>query len=219
MKLVFLGPPGAGKGTHAKVLSEKYGIRHLAAGDIFRQNVREKTEVGVQAQQAMDKGELVSDELVNRMMCEEISKPENAGGYILDGYPRTIVQAEALNKHLQEKGLQLEAVVNFNTSEEVVIDRLSGRRINPTTGRIYHVRNMPPKKEGICDDTGEPLITRKDDQPETIKKRLQVYNEQTQPLIQFYEDQGNIHHIAGDKDVSQLQEELAKLFDKLGLKK
>lgn len=217
MRMVLLGPPGAGKGTHAKVLKEKYGLAHLATGDILRRNIKQGTGLGVQARATIEKGELVSDNLVNEMMFAEIKEISQGKGFILDGYPRTLGQAEALEKFLNQAGTPLDLVLNFETSEKVILDRLSGRRVNPTTGRVYHVRNMPPKKEGICDETGEALIQRKDDKPETVLHRLKVYNEETSPLIQFYQQRGLLQNIPGDYDVPELQPIITKLFEKLSL--
>ena len=217
MKMVLLGPPGAGKGTHAKVLKDKYKLAHLATGDILRRNMKEGTGLGVQAKATIEKGALVSDHLINEMMFSEISAIPAGKGFILDGYPRTLGQAEALEKFLEKARTPLDLVLNFETSEKVIIDRLSGRRVNPTTGRVYHIRNMPPKKEGICDDTGEALIQRKDDAPETVRHRLNVYNDETSPLIDFYKKRGLLQNIPGDYDVPELQPIITKLFEKLSL--
>lgn len=215
MNLVFLGPPGAGKGTHAEILSKEKRLVHLAAGDILRRNVKEGTELGNQAKSIMARGELVPDALVNDMMFAEIRslKAKGSEGFILDGYPRTIGQAEELDRFLTREKMSLTAAVNFDASEAVVIERLSGRRICAVDGKIYHVRNMPPKTEGICDFHGQPLLTRKDDQPETIKTRLAVYHESTKPLIDFYFRKGILRHVAADGDAPSVQKMLEKLFE------
>ena len=215
MNLIFLGPPGAGKGTHAKMLCEKYGILQLAAGDILRRNIKDGTPLGVAAKDVIARGELVSDDLVNDMMFEEIRGLKNVKGFILDGYPRTIGQAEALGKFMAKEKLPLTAVVNFDAPENILVDRLSGRRLCAISGKIYHVRNMPPKKEGLCDCHGQPLIIRKDDQPETILNRLKVYHESTKPLIEFYRGTGLFHNIPADGDASSVQKSLEKLFEKI----
>lgn len=217
MRMVLLGPPGAGKGTHAKVLKEKYSLGHLATGDILRRNIKQGTGLGVKARATIEKGALVSDDLVNEMMFAEILALSKDKGFILDGYPRTLGQAEALENFLAKENIPLDLVLNFETSEKVIIDRLSGRRVNPSTGRVYHIRNMPPKKEGICDETGEPLIQRKDDAPETVRHRLKVYEEETSPLIDFYQKRGLLQNIPGDFDVPELQPIITKLFEKLSL--
>lgn len=216
MRMVLLGPPGAGKGTHAKIIKEKHGLVQLATGDILRRHMKEGTGLGVQARATIEKGALVSDNLVNEMMFSEIKAIKNKG-FILDGYPRTIGQAEALEAFLEKEQIPLDLVLNFETSEKVILERLSGRRVNPTTGRVYHIRNMPPKKEGVCDDTGEPLIQRKDDSPETIKNRLKVYESETSPLIDFYQKRDLLQNIPGDFDVPELQPIITKLFEKLSL--
>jgi len=217
MRMVLLGPPGAGKGTHAKVMKDKYHLAHLATGDILRRNIKEGTGLGMEAKATIEKGGLVSDDLVNAMIFSEIEALPAGKGFILDGYPRTIGQAEALEIFLEKANTPLDIVLNFETSEKTIIDRLSGRRVNPTTGRVYHIRNMPPKKEGICDDTGEALIQRKDDSPETIRHRLNVYNDETSPLINFYNKRGTLQNIPGDFDVPELQPIITKLFEKLSL--
>ena len=215
MNLIFLGPPGAGKGTHAKMLTEKYGILQLAAGDILRRNIKEGTKLGALAKDVIARGELVSDDLVNDMMFDEIRGIKSVKGFILDGYPRTIGQAEALEKFLRDEKIALTAVVNFDASEAVLVDRLGGRRLCAVTGKIYHVRNMPPKKEGVCDCHGQPLVTRKDDEPATILNRLKVYHESTKPLIEFYRKKGLLHDVPAEGDAPSVQEALEKLFEKI----
>ena len=215
MNLIFLGPPGAGKGTHAKVICEKYGVLQLAAGDILRKNVKEGTSLGLQAKAIMERGGLVSDELVNNMMFDEILALKSSKGFILDGYPRTIVQAEALKKFFAKEKIALTAVINFMAPEEVLVDRLSGRRGCPKCGKIYHVRNMPPKKDGICDADGEKLTIRKDDEPETIRHRLKVYHESTKPLVEFYRTTGLLQDVPAGGDAPSVQKVLEKLFEKI----
>jgi adenylate kinase len=217
MKLVFLGPPGAGKGTHAKILSEKYSIAHLATGDILRRNIQQKTPLGLKAKDVIERGGLVSDDLVNAMMVQEIQNLGNNQGFILDGYPRTLGQAEALDEFIKSRRAQLDAVVNFTTSEKVIIDRLSGRRVCSECGFNYHVRNIPPKKEGICDQCGGKLTQRKDDKPETIRHRLEMYCKETKPLIDYYKNQNLLYDVPGDYDVKELQAALKALFERLHL--
>jgi adenylate kinase len=215
MNLIFLGPPGAGKGTHAKMLCEKYGFIQLAAGDILRRNIKEGTKLGGLAKDVIARGELVPDGLVNDMMFEEIRGLKGTKGFILDGYPRTIGQAEALGKFLSAERIPLTAVVNFDATETVLVDRLSGRRGCPKCGKIYHLRNMPPKKEGICDVDGEKLTTRKDDEPETILNRLKVYHESTKPLVEYYHKKGLLHNVPAEGDAPAVHEVLEKLFEKI----
>ncbi len=215
MKMVLLGPPGAGKGTHAKILSEKFGIPHLATGDILRHHIRNQTELGKKAKDVIERGGLVSDDLVNAMMVEEIKRLGKNAGFVLDGYPRTLGQAEALDEFLKKEKAQLDAVLNFDTSEKVIIDRLSGRRVCTQCGGNYHVRNMPPKKQGICDKCGNELSQRKDDKPETIKNRLETYQKETAPLIDYYGKKALLYAVPGDYDVPELQAELKLLFERL----
>ncbi|MSR77019.1 MAG: adenylate kinase [Candidatus Omnitrophica bacterium] len=216
MRLVLLGPPGAGKGTHAKILSEKFKADHLATGDILRQHIREKTTLGAKAKDIIETGNLVPDALVNEMMFEEISRVGKKA-FILDGYPRTIGQAESLDVFLKKQTMKLDAVLDFETSEQVIIDRLSGRRVCTKCGGNYHTRNIPPKKEGVCDKCGEMLVQRKDDTPVTIQHRLEMYLKETSPLIQYYKRQNILVSVPGDYDVPELQTVLKTLFDEMKL--
>ena len=186
MNLIFLGPPGAGKGTQAKVLEEKFGYRQISTGDILRRHVADGTPLGVEAKGYMTRGELVPDDLIIRMMDAELEKPSDV---ILDGFPRTVPQAEALDDLLARKKRKAVAVL-FDVDPDVLTDRLTGRWTHPASGRTYHARNNPPKQPGIDDVTGEPLVQRPDDAEETVKKRLAVYQEQTAPLVAYYDDAG-----------------------------
>lgn len=215
MELVFLGPPGAGKGTHAQMLCKEAQLAHLAAGDILRKNVKDGTPLGVKAKAVMESGSLVSDELVNNMMFDAIRSLKGFKGFILDGYPRTLFQAEALEKFLAQENKKITAAINFDASEAVVVERLSGRRGCPKCGKIYHVTNMPPKKPGICDFDGETLTVRKDDQPETIRHRLSVYHESTKPLIEFYRQKQLLHNVPADGEAPAVQKILEGLFEKI----
>lgn len=215
MKLVLLGPPGAGKGTHAKILSEKFRAPHLATGDILRSHIRKQTGIGARAKDIIERGGLVPDTLVNEMMFDEIRRAGLSKGFILDGFPRTIGQAEALDRFLTEAKSPLDAVLNFVTSEKMIIDRLSGRRICPSCGENYHTRNFPPQKEGICDKCGEMISQRKDDKPETIRHRLETYEKETHPLIDYYLKKGVLHEVPGDHDIPELQAELKGIFAQL----
>ena len=181
MNLVFLGPPGAGKGTIAKVAKEALGVPHISTGDLFRANIKNETELGKRVREILASGGLVPDEITIKMVENRLSESDCEKGYILDGFPRTIPQAEALSKMSNVEG-----VINFVLSEEEIIKRLSGRRMCPSTGRTYHILFNPPKVEGIDDETGEPLIQREDDKPEAIRHRLELYNEATAPLIDYY---------------------------------
>ena len=213
MRLIFFGPPGAGKGTHARILSEKWGVPQLATGDILRRNIREGTALGKKAKAILEKGELVPDALVNELMIDQL-KNEASHGFILDGYPRTIGQADALEKFLQERHEKLDTALYFKTSTDVIIDRLSGRRSCPKCGANYHIRNIRPKVEGQCDRCQSDLIQRADDQPETVKHRLEVYEKETAPLLEYYRKHGVLEEVPGDYDVPELQAELEKVFEK-----
>jgi len=217
MKLVLLGPPGAGKGTHAKILSEKWHAPHLATGDILRSHIAKKTPLGLKAKEVIERGELMPDRLINDMMAEEIKAAGCEHGFVLDGYPRTIGQAEALDGFLKKEKTQLDAVLNFATTEPMILSRLTGRRVCLKCGKNYHLRNIPPKREGICDLDGEKLTQRKDDAPLTITHRLEVYQKETAPLIDYYSKKGLLHEIPGDYDVPELQEVLTSLFENLQL--
>ncbi|MBI4358447.1 MAG: adenylate kinase [Candidatus Omnitrophica bacterium] len=209
-QIVLLGPPGAGKGTHAKILSDRYRIPHISTGDILRSQIQQETSLGKHAKSFIDNGKLVPDELVVEMMKTRLQDPDVRHGFILDGFPRTVEQARALDEILSIKKMPLSLVLEFDTSEDVIVDRLSGRWSCSNCGANYHVRNIPPAKEGICDRCGQPLVQRKDDEPETVRERLRVYRDQTAPLIEFYEKRKLLRVVSGDLDVGPLQEELAQ---------
>lgn len=183
MKIVMLGGPGVGKGTISKMLSDKYNIPHISTGDILREEVKKDTELGRRTKAILDRGELVPDEVVTELLRERLKKPDCENGFILDGYPRTMPQAKAL-----ENITKIDFIFNLQASEATIIQRLSGRRICKRCGAIFHITNIPPKKEGICDKCGGELFHRADDQPAAIKERLRVYEKQTRPLLDFYAD-------------------------------
>lgn len=216
MRVVFLGPPGAGKGTHAKVLAEKFHLAHLAAGDILRRHIRGETKLGVKAKDIIEKGELVPDNIVNEMMEEEIWRSRSMyRGFILDGYPRTIKQAEALDKYCKKERLPLNGVINFIATESMIIERLGGRLSCVKCGANYHSKNIPPKKAGICDKCEGELKQRNDDKPETIKNRFEIYHKETAPLIDYYKKKGLLHDANADLEMSKLQPELEATFEKI----
>jgi adenylate kinase len=208
MRAVLLGPPGAGKGTQAVKLVEKYGIPQISTGDIFRKNIKEGTELGKKAQDYMNKGLLVPDELVVDLVKDRLMQDDCANGYLLDGFPRTIYQAEQLDKFLAENGQKLDAVINFEVGHDALISRLTGRRICKKCGASYHIVNIPPKKEGICDVCGGELEQRKDDTVETAENRIKVYNESTAPLIEYYTKSGAIRNFNAEKDHEVIFEEI-----------
>lgn len=196
MRIVMLGAPGAGKGTHAGKIAEKYGIPHISTGDIFRENIKNGTELGKKAKSYMDAGELVPDELTCDLVVDRIHQDDAKNGYVLDGFPRTIPQAEALTKALAAAGEKIDYAIEVYLSDENIIERMGGRRVC-SCGATYHIVNVPPKVEGICDKCGKELVLRDDDAPETVKKRLKVYHEQTAPLIEYYKNAGVLHVVEG----------------------
>ncbi|RLF09883.1 MAG: adenylate kinase [Thermoprotei archaeon] len=208
MRLVIFGPPGAGKGTQAKMLSEKLGVPHIATGDIFREAVKAGTELGRLAKQYMDRGELVPDEVVIGIVEERLRRPDCSKGFILDGFPRTIKQAEVLDEMLQKMGVKLDAVVNLEVSEDEVVKRISLRRTCRNCGAIYHLITNPPKKEGVCDKCGGELYQRDDDREETVRSRLRVYRQQTEPLLKFYEQRGLLKNVDGEKRIEEVFKEI-----------
>ncbi|MBN8237407.1 adenylate kinase [Halobacillus kuroshimensis] len=204
MNLILMGLPGAGKGTQAEKIVEKYDIPHISTGDMFRLAIKEGTSLGQEAKSYMDKGELVPDEVTIGIVRERLSKPDCQKGFLLDGFPRTIAQAEALHNLLADMERSLDYVLHIDVPKEKLIERLTGRRICPTCGATYHVVFNPPKEDGICDNDGSALTQREDDQPETVKKRLEVNVEQQQPLLDFYQDQGYLVSFEGDKDIKEV---------------
>lgn len=200
MKIVMLGAPGAGKGTQAKMIAEKYGIPHVSTGDIFRANIKNKTELGAEAKKYMDQGLLVPDELTVRILLDRVAKDDCGRGYVLDGFPRTIPQAEVLEEALGKQGEKIDYVIDVEVPDENIIRRMGGRRACVSCGATYHIEHIPSKKEGICDSCGEKLVLRDDDKPETVKSRLDVYHAQTQPLIDFYSARGVLKTVDGTRD-------------------
>ena len=197
MKIIMLGAPGAGKGTQAKQIADKYGIPHISTGDIFRANIKNGTELGAKAKEYMDKGLLVPDELVVDLVIDRFKEPDCEKGYVLDGFPRTIPQAEALTKALADKNDAVDYAINVDVPDEAIVTRMSGRRACLACGGTYHIKFNPTKVEGICDACGGELVLRADDKPETVQKRLDVYHEQTQPLIDYYQTQNILKEVDG----------------------
>lgn len=197
MKIIMLGAPGAGKGTQAKMIAKKYGVPHVSTGDIFRANIKNGTELGKEAKQYMDQGLLVPDELTVRILLDRVAQDDCKNGYVLDGFPRTIPQAEVLDSELSKLGDHIDYAIDVDVPDENIIKRMSGRRACLTCGATYHIEHVPPKTEGICDKCGSELVLRDDDKPETVKNRLNVYHEQTQPLIDFYTNKGVLKTVDG----------------------
>ena len=204
MKIIMLGAPGAGKGTQAKMIAAKYNIPHISTGDIFRANIKNGTELGAKAKEYMDKGLLVPDELVVDLVIDRFKEPDCANGYVLDGFPRTIPQAEALDKALAAIGESIDYAINVVVPDDNIINRMGGRRACVGCGATYHIVYSPTKVEGKCDTCGADLIIRDDDKPETVKNRLEVYHEQTQPLIDYYNGKGIVREVDGTVDMKDV---------------
>jgi adenylate kinase len=206
--VVLLGPPASGKGTQAARLREELGLPHVASGDLFRENLKNQTELGLKARTYMDRGVLVPDDITIAMVMDRLSRPDCADGALLDGFPRTIAQAEALDEALAEQGHRISSVLNITVPDDVLVERVSGRRLCRTCGESYHVKFNPPQRPGLCDKDGGELYQREDDKPETVRERLKVYWEQTSPLIDYYRDQGVLVEIDGDQSIDAVTEDL-----------
>lgn len=213
MKIIMLGAPGAGKGTQAKKIAEKYAIPHISTGDIFRSNIKNGTELGKKAKEYMDKGLLVPDELTCDLVVDRIAQDDAKNGYVLDGFPRTIPQAEALTEALKKRGEAIDYAIDIEVPDANIVKRMGGRRACLTCGATYHVEFNPPKKEGVCDTCGGELVLRDDDKPETVQNRLDVYHKQTQPLIDYYKAAGVLFEVDGTKDIEDI---FAAICNKLG---
>ena len=211
MRLVFLGAPGAGKGTQAQVLQQRFGAKQISTGDILRENRSKGTELGKLAESYMLKGELVPDEVIIKMIEAELEK--NQGGFIMDGFPRTVAQAEAFDALLHEKHMDLDAVVLFNADRESLFERLTARWTNPRTGRTYNSISNPPRVAGICDEDGGELVQREDDKPETVNKRLDVYERQTAPLIEYYRSTGKLVEVNALAPVDDVTRQIVEKID------
>ncbi|RLC65416.1 MAG: adenylate kinase [Chloroflexi bacterium] len=206
--IVLLGPPASGKGTQAAYLQETLNLPHIASGDLFRDNLKNETELGQKAKAYMERGELVPDDITIAMVMERLSRPDCASGALLDGFPRTIAQAEALDRELAARGHEISVVVYIAVPDEVLVERVAGRRLCRLCGESYHVKFNPPQQPGVCDKDGGELYQREDDKPETVRRRLKVYWEQTSPLIDYYRDQGMLVEIDGNQPIQAVQEDL-----------
>ena len=212
MKIIMLGAPGAGKGTQAKKIAEKYQIPHISTGDIFRANIKGGTELGMKAKTFMDQGMLVPDEITIGMLMDRIGQEDCINGYVLDGFPRTIPQAESLTKALAERGEKVDHAINVDVPDENIINRMSGRRACLGCGATYHITFNPPVKEGICDTCGQELVLRDDDKPETVKKRLDVYHQQTQPLIDYYKNAEVLAEVDGTQPMDAVFQGIVEIL-------
>ena len=212
MKIVMLGAPGAGKGTQAKMIAEKYSITHISTGDIFRANIKNGTELGKKAKSFIDKGQLVPDELTLDLIMDRFKEDDCKNGYVLDGFPRTIPQAEALDEALKANGEKVDFAIDIDVPDENIVRRMGGRRACVNCGATYHIVYSPTKVEGKCDKCGEELIVRDDDKPETVLSRLEVYHNQTQPLIDYYNEQGILKSVDGTIDMKDVFNEIVKIL-------
>ena len=204
MRIIFLGAPGAGKGTQAKMIADKYSVPHISTGDIFRANIKNGTELGMEAKKYMDQGQLVPDELTVKILLDRVAQADCKNGYVLDGFPRTIPQAKVLDDALNKLNEKIDFAINVDVPDENIVRRMSGRRACVGCGGTYHIEHVPPKKEGICDVCGQELILRDDDKPETVLNRLKVYHDQTQPLIDFYTEKGVLKEVDGTVDMADV---------------
>lgn len=214
MKIIMLGAPGAGKGTQAKMIADKYEIPHISTGDIFRANIKNGTELGIEAKKYMDQGLLVPDELTVKILLDRVANEDCKNGYVLDGFPRTIPQAEVLDQALTELNEKIDFAIDVDVPDENIVKRMSGRRACLSCGATYHIEHIPPKQEGICDRCGKELILRDDDQPETVSNRLKVYHEQTQPLIEFYQAKGVLRSVSGTKPMEEVFDSIVEILEK-----
>lgn len=212
MKIIMLGAPGAGKGTQAKMIAEKYGIPHISTGDIFRANIKNGTPLGMEAKGYMDQGLLVPDELTVKILLDRVSQDDCSNGYVLDGFPRTIPQAQVLDQELAGLHDQIDHAIDVDVPDENIIRRMSGRRACISCGATYHIEYIRPAKEGICDECGQELVLREDDRPETVGRRLAVYHEQTQPLIDFYGNKGILKTVDGTKEMHEVFDAIAEIL-------
>ncbi|EGQ1693724.1 adenylate kinase [Staphylococcus pseudintermedius] len=215
MNIILMGLPGAGKGTQASEIIKKYPIPHISTGDMFRKAIKDETELGKEAKSYMDRGELVPDEVTVGIVKERISEDDAKKGFLLDGFPRTIEQAEALNSILEELGRKIDAVVNIEVPEEELMNRLTGRRICETCGTTYHLVFNPPKVEGICDIDGGKLYQREDDNPETVANRLEVNVKQSKPILEFYNQKGLLKNIDGSKHIDEVTSDVIEILESL----
>ena len=212
MKIIMLGAPGAGKGTQAKQIADKYSIPHISTGDIFRANLKEGTELGKKAKEYMDQGLLVPDELTCDLVMDRISQEDCKNGFVLDGFPRTIPQAEALDAALSKIGQKMDYAIDVDVPDDNIINRMSGRRACLKCGATYHIVSIPTKVEGVCDRCGNQVVLRDDDQPETVKKRLEVYHAQTQPLIDYYKKQDILKTVDGTQPMEQVFDAIVEIL-------
>ena len=215
MNLLIIGAPGAGKGTMSELILEKYGLIHVSTGDMLREAVRQQTEVGLKAQDYMNRGALVPDEIIHDIILERFSRDDMDAGFLFDGYPRTEAQAEDLTSILSELNKQVDQVINLNIEDELLIKRITGRRLCPNCGEIYNIYFSPTKEEGICDKCGSEVIQRKDDNLESLTKRLEEYHKNTQPVIEYYEKMGIVEHVDASRSVPEVFADVEAILERL----
>jgi adenylate kinase len=215
MRLIIMGPPGVGKGTESKLLIKQYQIPHISTGDIFRELFSGDSEIGKIAKSYVDRGSLVPDDITNEIVRQRLNQADVQNGFLFDGYPRNIEQAEALEKFMKDKGWKIDAVFNVQADDDILVKRISGRRVCQTCGAVYHIENNKPKVEGICDLDGGKLIQRVDDREETIAHRIKIYQQQTKPVIRWYEDKNLLVHVDGSKDINYTNEQIMKVLGEI----
>ena len=212
MNIILIGPPGAGKGTQAKFIVTNFNIPQVSTGDMLRENVKNNTNLGIEAKKFMDSGELVPDSVILNMMKDRIVNNDCKNGFILDGFPRTTTQAQSLTKLLDQMDMKIDYVLVLEVDDDIIVDRMGGRRVHPGSGRVYHIKYNPPKEEGVDDFTNEKIIIREDDKEDTVRKRLEIYRKETEPIIEYYNNQKNVHTINGESSIDEIKQKIKELL-------
>ena len=212
MNIILIGPPGAGKGTQAKFIVTNFNIPQISTGDMLRENVKNNTNLGIEAKKFMDSGELVPDSVILNMMKDRIVNNDCKNGFILDGFPRTTTQAQSLTKLLDQMDMRIDYVLVLEVDDDIIVDRMGGRRVHPGSGRVYHIKYNPPKEEGVDDFTNEKIIIREDDKEDTVRKRLEIYRKETEPIIEYYNNQKNVHTINGESSIDEIKQKIKELL-------
>ena len=212
MNIILIGPPGAGKGTQAKFIVTNFNIPQVSTGDMLRENVKNNTNLGIEAKKFMDSGELVPDSVILNMMKDRIVNNDCKNGFILDGFPRTTTQAQSLTELLDQMDMKIDYVLVLEVDDDIIVDRMGGRRVHPGSGRVYHIKYNPPKEEGVDDFTNEKIIIREDDKEDTVRKRLEIYRKETEPIIEYYNNQKNVHTINGESSIDEIKQKIKELL-------